>query len=106
MNVKTKDEAARVLASVNGEKCFFCDDGTVCCNLAELVGCLEKMTAATYNHHVTLSRNDFINWVRDVLGDDKLASDLSTATDSIEAAKKITERINWLRKTVAQRKVK
>jgi hypothetical protein len=40
------------------------------------------------------------------LGDDKLASDLSTATDSIEAAKKITERINWLRKTVAQRKVK
>lgn len=98
MVVRTKQDAARVLADITGDKCFFCEDGCVCKNLTELADCLTHMTAETYYHHVTSWKNDFSNWIRDVLGDDKLANDLTKVTNPLEAAKKVRERVVWLQK--------
>jgi len=98
MRVKTKQDAARVLADVEGDKRFFCEDGCVTGNLTELADCLTHMKEEIFSHHVTSSKNDFSNWVRDVLRDDKLAGDLTKVSNPIEAAKMVKERITWLQK--------
>lgn len=98
MAIRTKQDAARVLADVAGDKRFFCQDGCTSKNLVELTDCLTRMREDTFHHHVTSWKNDFSNWVRDVFGDDKLASDLTKVTSPLEAAKVVKERIAWLQK--------
>lgn len=98
MAVKTKQDAARVLADVAGDRRFFCRDGCISQNLTRMVACLNHMTEETFGHHVTPWKNDFSNWVRDVLGDDELANDLAGASAPSEAAKAIKHRMAWLRK--------
>ncbi len=98
MAVRTKQDAARVLADTSGDKCFFCQDGCVSQNLYQLAECLDRISENSFRHHVTEVRNDFSNWVRDVFGDDKLANDLSRCTNSAEAAKTVRDRIAWLQK--------
>jgi len=96
--VKTKQDAARVLADASGDKCFFCHDGCVVKNLHQLAECLANMTEDSYRHHVTPLKNDFSTWVRDVFGDDKLANDLTRCTNHAEAVKAVRDRIAWLQK--------
>jgi len=56
------------------------------------------MTEDSYRHHVTPLKNDFSTWVRDVVGDDKLANDLARCTNRTEAVKVVRDRIDWLQK--------
>ncbi|MBM3120159.1 MAG: hypothetical protein FJ006_11565 [Chloroflexi bacterium] len=98
MTVRTKQDAARVLADTSGDRCFFCQDGCISKNLYQLVECLDHISEDSFRHHVTEVKNDFSNWVRDVFGDDKLANNLSRCTDSTEAAKVLRDRIAWLQK--------
>lgn len=98
MSMNRKEEAAWALAAVDGDKRFFCKDGCICNSLRELAGCVGTMSPDTFNHHVTESNNDFSNWIRDVLGDDKLAGDLQKAIDPQQAEKTIKDRIEWLQK--------
>jgi len=98
MVIRTKQDAARVLGDVAGDKRFFCQDGCVSNSLTELVSCLNHMTEETFSHHATSWKNDFSNWVRDVFGDEKLANDLNKVSNPAEAAKIVRERIVWLQK--------
>jgi hypothetical protein len=98
MAVRTKQDAARVLADVSQGKVFFCHDGCVVKNLQQLAECLDHISGDSYLHHVTPVNNDFSNWVRDVFGDDKLANELTNSTNHVEAAKAVRNRIAWLQK--------
>lgn len=98
MTVKTKKDAARVLADASGDKSFFSHDGCVASNLDQLAECLSHISDDSFKHHVTPLKNDFSNWVRDVFGDDKLANELAQITDRLEAVKAIRARIAWLQK--------
>jgi len=98
MTVRTKQDAARVLSDTSEDKSFFCHDGCVSRNLHQLADCLAHMTDDSYSHHVTSVKNDLSNWVRDVLGDDKLANDLAGCTNQTEAVKTVRDRIAWLQK--------
>ncbi len=98
MTVRTREDAARILADTSEDKRFFCHDGCVSSNLFQLAECLDHMKEDSYRHHVTSLKNDFSNWVRDVLGDDKLANDLGPCTDNAEAARAVRNRIAWLKK--------
>lgn len=98
MAVRTKQDAARVLADVVGDKSFFCRDGCVAKNLHQLADCLSQISEESFRHHVNEAKNDFVSWVRDVLGDDKLAKELAQVTEHKEAAKIVRERIAWLQK--------
>jgi hypothetical protein len=98
MSVRTKKDAARVLADTSDDKSFFCHDGCVVRNLHQLAECLAHIRDNSFQHHVTPVKNDFSNWVRDVFGDDKLASELTRITDHLEAAKTVRNRIAWLQK--------
>ena len=98
MAVRTKQDAARVLDDTSEDKRFFCHDGCVSRNLNELAECLDHITDDSYRHHVTSAKNDFSNWVRDVLGDDKLANDLSLCANGADAVKAVRGRVAWLQK--------
>ncbi len=96
MAIRTKDDAQRVLKHVPDEKRFYCHDGRILSNMYELKDALESMSVHSYKHHVTSEKNDFARWVREVLVDDKLATDLAKAVDAQDAARIVASRIKWL----------
>jgi hypothetical protein len=95
MAVKSKQDAAAVLGGVSGQQRFYAVDGCVYSGLPDMADCLEHMTSDAFSHHVTSANNDFSNWVRDVLNDGKLASDLDKAANADDMARIVRYRIHW-----------
>ena len=93
----TKAIAGARLADVPQEKQFWCSDGRALKNLPELKSALEQMSEDTFRHHSNEARSDFSNWVRDVIGDDKLSSDLQKSKTQAQAAKAVADRVAWLK---------
>ena len=97
MAIRKKEDAQRVLRHVPDVKRFYCHDGEILNNIYDLKTALGRMPVATYRHHVNEEKNDFARWVREVLGDDKLARDMASCENQKEAAVTVSERITWLR---------
>jgi len=92
----TKSIAEKRLGDVSQEKQFWCHDGRYLKNLQELEAALEQMEEETFRYHVNETKSDFSNWVRDVIGDEKLSRDLQKSTTRTQTAKKVSERIALL----------
>jgi hypothetical protein len=90
--------AENLLANVPEEYVFRCCDGNIYRNAQELANAFTAMTEETYAYHANKERNDFSNWVRDIMKDDKLARDLVKAQNKIQARKAILDRIAYLRR--------
>ena len=93
-----KQEAKRLLADVPEEYVFRCCDGQILRNMKELGDALKTMTDGTYVFHANTEKNDFTNWVRDVIKDDMLAKDLQKATNQAQADKLVANRMVVLTK--------
>jgi hypothetical protein len=98
MTVKNKRNDSKVLIDATDDKRFFCNDGCIIKNLAELSICLTHISQESFEHHVNSTKNDFSNWIRDVLGDKQLAEDLVEIMKPKEASQIIKERLASLRK--------
>jgi hypothetical protein len=85
------------LADVPHEVSFWCNNGQNLKNLAELSTALQAMNSETFAHHVNKERNDFHNWVKEVIGDTKLANDLKRACTQEQATKVVLQRLIYLR---------
>jgi len=96
----TKSVVEKRLGDVSQEKQFWCHDGRYLKNLQELEANLEQITEEAFRHHVNETKNDFSNWVRDVIGDDKLSRDLQKSATRTQAAKSVAERIISLKKKI------
>ena len=96
----SREEANRRLGDVSDVKRFWCHDGKLVKNLEELGNALNDMSDETFHYHLGEGRNDFSNWIRDVVGDNKLANDLSRAKSRIQAGKAVAQRISFLRSKV------
>jgi len=96
----SKEEASRRLGDVPDEKRFWCHDGKLIKNLGELEKALNDMSDETFHYHLGEGRNDFSNWIRDVVGDDKLAKDLSKAKSHIQSSKAVAQRISFLQSKI------
>jgi len=96
----SKTIAEERLADVPQEKRFWCSDGRVLKSLPELGVALKQMDEETFRHHSSESRNDFSNWVRDVIGDEKLSRDLLKSTTQAQAAKSIDDSVAWLKSKI------
>ncbi len=92
----TKQDAEKRLARVPDESVFWCHDGSVFHDMQELADGLNKMSDETFAHHSNAEKTDFSNWVKDIIGDEKLSRDLAKAKDRTQAAKFVTERLNFL----------
>ncbi len=93
----TKAVARARLGNVPEEKLFYVNDGRYLHNLEELKGALETMTDETFAFHSNETKSDFSKWVREVVGDDKLADDLARSATRLWAAKSTADRIRFLR---------
>ena len=85
------------LKDVPEDKFFWTNDGGVIKNLRELAPTLRKMNLETFSHHVNEERNDFSNWVRNVIGDQELADELSGIKNKTNAASIVSNRIKEIR---------
>jgi hypothetical protein len=85
------------LSYVPSAKVFRCTDGRDFKNLEELAVALNNMTEQTFSHHVTEQRNDFSNWIKDVIGDSTLAKSLTKASDQAQASQIVEDRVTWLK---------
>ncbi len=94
----TKDEARTYLRDVAPEQCFWVNNGPILKNLEEMANVLPEMNDETFQHHVNSEKNDFSNWVRDVISDQKLANDLLSSRNKESAFKKVNNRVNSLKK--------
>lgn len=81
------------LEDVPEQYAFYVNNGRKLVNLRELAKALDEMDDTTFHHHVTQDRNDFHNWVRDIVLDLELANRLLAAKTRQEAARIVKERI-------------
>jgi hypothetical protein len=96
----SKEEANRRLGDVPDEKRFWCHDGKLIKNLGELEKALNDMSDETFYYHSGEGRNDFSNWIRDVVRDEKLAKDMVKAKSRVQAGKAVAQRISFLRSKI------
>ncbi len=94
----TKDEAKNYLGDAAPEKCFWVNNGPILKNLDEFANCLPQMNDECFQHHVNNDKNDFSNWINEVVGDKKLANDLLSSKTKNSMIKKVNNRLNSLRK--------
>lgn len=90
---KSKKSDKRVLVCANGEQCFWATDGRIIANLVELRDALAQMEKEVFKHHVNSDRNDFANWINDVLQDPELAQELRSAKQPSTAHTIIVRRL-------------
>ncbi|MBW2967616.1 hypothetical protein KY362_03960 [Candidatus Woesearchaeota archaeon] len=93
----------RIKEDVPQDKAFRLANGSYIKNLNELYSALLKADDAVFSHHVTESRNDFGNWVKDVHKDYRLANSIFRAQDKESAARAVKDRLYELEKTVDAR---
>ncbi len=98
MAINSKNDAAKALMDVNPEHYFWVCDGNVLRNIRDLQGYFPKMKKPVFDHHVNCERNDFANWISDIILDTKLAKDISKVKEKKTLARKIKERVKWLEK--------
>ena len=97
-----KEQAQKFLSKVHEEYVFRCQDGRVLRDMKELAHALATMADETFAYHSNVEKKDFSNWVRDIIGDEKLAKDMEKATDRIQAAKQATSRVGVLSRELAK----
>ena len=91
-----RQDAEGLLASVPQECVFRCCDGRILNHMKELREAFASMTDETFAYHSNEEKNDFSNWVRDVIGDAKLARDLGKSLKRTQAARRVAERVAFL----------
>jgi len=91
------EDAKSILSDVNPENKFNLHMGTSIVNLGELAEALEIIDDVSFKHHVTKEKNDFSNWVRDIIGDIELSNDLLKAETRKKAFEIVSQRIEHLK---------
>jgi hypothetical protein len=91
-----KERAAKLLAKVPEENIFWCYGGATFRDLGELAQGLAAMSDEVFGHHVNAEKNDFCNWIRDVIADAELAGELAAATTRLQAADCVSARVALL----------
>jgi predicted RNA-binding protein with PUA-like domain len=93
MQTITKQQAFKLLDNVPEQHTFYCCDGCRIWNIRDLLSELLNMSDDTFSYHSNREKKDFSNWVRDVIGDKKLAEDLAKAKGHLEAINVMTARV-------------
>jgi len=79
--------------AIKPENYFFLKDGSAIKSLFELSKELDRMPEDVFRHHANDERNDFSNWVRDVIGDRWLADKMMHVKDKKNMKQLIVEKI-------------
>lgn len=91
-----KEHAERRLADVPEQYVFWCHDGQIIKNIRELKEAFDLMSDEVYSYHANKEKSDFGKWVKDIIGDEKLARDLSKSLDKRQAFEYVKTREMFL----------
>ncbi len=89
--VISKKRGKKVLTIAVGDRCFWVNCGPALGNLLELRDSLREINKEQFKHHVNEIRNDFSDWVGDVLEDKKTALQIKK-TKTINSMLKVVEK--------------
>ncbi|UCC61222.1 MAG: hypothetical protein JSW38_12940 [Dehalococcoidia bacterium] len=82
------------LGDVPEDRVFWCHDGRVVKNMTDLAAAIKEMNNDTFEYHLNSEKNDFSTWVRDVIGDTTLASQLARVASQATALRKVETRVS------------
>ena len=88
-----KKQPEKLLVKVPAENVFLCHNGSIFVDISELAEGLSAMSDETFAYHSNLEKRDFSNWVKDVIGDEKLADELAGATSRFQATVLVAARV-------------
>jgi hypothetical protein len=91
-----KSQVEKYLTRVPEAHVFWVCDGRVLRDIGELRDALVSMSDQTYAYHANESKNDFTNWIRDIIGDEQLAKDLEKVVNREQSARIVLERHTFL----------
>lgn len=89
-------DAEKYLAMVQDEHVFHLHDGRILRDMHELGEALKNMSDETFTYHANENKKDFSNWVKEIIGDEKLSRDLAKAPNRNRAAKFVADREAFL----------
>jgi hypothetical protein len=98
-----KLNADKLLAKVPEQFVFWVQDGAVLHDMKELGEALKAMSEETFSFHSNDYKNDFANWVKDIIGDEKLGRDLTKARSRVEAARVVSQRAAFLQNKLTKK---
>ena len=103
IDIINADRASLILENTSQEHAFYVSDNQVIRSLQQLSEALSSMSYETYMHHVNPERNDFVSWVRDVVGDEWLSGRLAKVKDKDRAHSTVVRRVPYLQEVVRRK---
>lgn len=88
--------AGKELSKVPADKAFYVHNGGQITGLKELAESLETMPDESFAYHVSSEKNDFANWVNDILMDENLAKELRKTQNKGKMARLVKKRLEKL----------
>lgn len=76
------------------EKQFHFHDGTAAANIEQLMRKIETISYQEFYRHVNAEKNDFANWIRYVVKDERLADDLQKVGSIVETVEILESHIH------------
>ncbi|MFN6944310.1 MAG: hypothetical protein ACK4ND_05145 [Cytophagaceae bacterium] len=71
------------------EKYFYVQDGKVLTNLDDLINYMPEISDETFAHHVNKDKNDFYNWICEVIKDEEMANSIKKVKTKSGFIKKV-----------------
>ncbi len=102
-NLKSED-IDFVLSDVDPEHYFITRNGEEIKSMQDMADRLSQMDEETFNHHANEEKNDFSNWIQDVVKDRELAQEIKDKGKT-EAADEIASKVKRLNKVKEHLKV-
>ncbi len=97
--MKESAEKARMYLSDSApESCFWLCDGQILKSMEDLSRALKSMNDDVFRYHVNEAKNDFANWIRNILKDQELANNMSKVRDRSRAASIVESRLSSLKR--------
>ena len=103
---KSPEEARRILGRVPDPVSFWLCTNRKLFSLKELSFSLEEVSDETFRYHVNRDKNDFENWIRDIIQDTELPNKISIIKTKETLTRKIQERVDELSMTILLSKPK
>ena len=91
-----KAQQKQVVKDVPAENYFYMCNGKVLRNLKELRDELNSMDEGSFRYHVNEQKNDFANWINDIMKDEELANEMKSCKDITQAKQKLDRRLQVL----------
>jgi hypothetical protein len=87
-----RKQAEKYLAKVQEDVVFWCHDGQVFRDIADLLNGFDVMNDDTFWYHANDEKNDFSCWIVDIIGDVELGAEVKKAKTRQQAKKATQQR--------------